>query len=182
MISWSPAHRWLASAAGTVASVYALDGIATATGGALEFSPLLDRASLAKVLVVLAGSYLLSAAAFRVALDANWALLDATGATCNLASLVAYQFVRHRTDCPRLHRLAAGVGYVGTELVKEAPYYLAAFGTAAVSAQLTSRDALIFLAGTNLGAAAYEYVFGCLVRLGLRRISVSAGRLRASVA
>ena len=117
-----------------------------------------------------------------MALDANWALLDATGTTWSLASLVAYQLVQPRTACRRVHRLAAHFGFVGTELVKEAPHYLAAFGTVAVSKQLTSGDAPVFLAGTNLGAAAYEYVFGRLVRLGVRRSSGGADRLRASVA
>ena len=53
---------------------------------------------------------------------------------------------------------AAAAGYVATEIAKEAPYYAGAFGAAAVTDFVSSKHALIFLAGTNLGAAAYEYV------------------------
>jgi hypothetical protein len=65
--------------------------------------------------------------------------------------------------------VAAVVGYAGTELAKEIPYYAGAFGTAAVSDSVTTNHALIFLAGANLGAAAYEYGLARLTRVVLRR-------------
>ena len=49
------------------------------------------------------------------------------------------------------------LGYVATEIAKEAPYYAGAFGTALLSDTVDSTDALVFLAGTNVGAAVYEY-------------------------
>ena len=112
------------------------------------------------------------AAGLSFALGANWALLEATGASTSLPSMVAYDFARRRTGCGRMRRLAAGAGYVGTEFAKEAPYYAAAFGVAALSEFITSHDALVFLVGTNLGAAAYEATLGGLVRMGLRRSGV----------
>ena len=66
---------------------------------------------------------------------------------------------RLERECAR-RRLAASAGYVGAELAKEAPYYLGAFGVAVVSDSVSAREALIFLAGANLGAAAYEYGLG----------------------
>ena len=56
----------------------------------------------------------------------------------------------------RRQRLA----YITTELAKEAPYYAGAYGAALVSDTIDSTDALIFLIGTNLGAAAYEFGLG----------------------
>ncbi len=69
----------------------------------------------------------------------------------------------------RTRRLAGSAGYVATELAKEAPYYAGAFGAALVSDSVSSGDALVFLAGANLGAAAYEYGLARLTRAFLRR-------------
>ena len=69
----------------------------------------------------------------------------------------------------RARRIAAAIGYVGTELAKEAPYYAGAFGAALLTDSISSNDALIFLGGANLGAAAYEYGLARLVRAFLQR-------------
>jgi hypothetical protein len=65
--------------------------------------------------------------------------------------------------------VAAAAGYVVIEIAKEAPYYASAFGAAAVTDSISSNDALIFLAGTNFGAAAYEYGLARMTRRLLRR-------------
>ena len=70
---------------------------------------------------------------------------------------------------PRTRRLAGACGYVATELAKEAPYYAGAFGAALVSDSVSSGDAIVFLAGANLGAAVYEYGLAGLTRAFLRR-------------
>ncbi len=74
-----------------------------------------------------------------------------------------------RPGSRRMQRIAAAAGYLGTELAKEAPYYAGAFGAVFLSDSVSSADALIFLAGTNLGAAAYEYALGLLTRAFLKR-------------
>ena len=56
-----------------------------------------------------------------------------------------------------------------TELVKEAPYYAGAFGTAVVTDSVSANDAIVFLAGANLGAAFYEYGLARLTLVFLRR-------------
>ncbi len=53
---------------------------------------------------------------------------------------------------------------MGTEIAKEAPYYAGAFGAVLLSDSVSSTDALIFMTGTNLGAAAYEYGLARLTR------------------
>jgi hypothetical protein len=72
--------------------------------------------------------------------------------------------------------VASSIGYVGTELAKEAPYYAGAFGAALLGDTISSEDALIFLGGANLGAAAYEYGLARLTRAFLR---ASGGRRSA---
>ena len=47
----------------------------------------------------------------------------------------------------------------------------AAFGTALLSDAINSTDPLIFFAGTNVGAAAYEYGGARLSRTFLNRVS-----------
>ncbi len=56
-----------------------------------------------------------------------------------------------------------------TELAKEAPYYAGAFGALLVTDSVTADDALVFLAGANLGAALYELGLALATRALLRR-------------
>ena len=66
---------WIATAAATAVSTYALDGVATATGVALAASGLLAALSHDVLLPILAVSYLAWFAGMRVNLAPNWALL-----------------------------------------------------------------------------------------------------------
>ena len=86
----------------------------------------------------------------------------------NVLSKAAFDLARVRGWGARARRVAAGGGYVVTELAKEAPYYAGAFGAALVSDSVSSNDALIFLAGANLGAAGYEYGLALVTRAFLR--------------
>jgi hypothetical protein len=122
------------------------------------------------LLGLLACSYVAWGAGLRVNLRANWSLLEQTGTSTNALSKAGYDLLRN----PRARRIAAAAGYVGTELAKEVPYYLGAFGAAVLTDSVSSGDALIFLAGANLGAAVYEYVLARLTRTYL------GGKSRAS--
>jgi hypothetical protein len=163
-----PARRlaaWAVTLAATAASTCALDAVATAAGVALAASQLLRGLGHGLVLAFLAVTYVAWGAGLRVNLRANWELLEATGTSTNALSKAGYDLARSE----RARRLAAAGGYVGTELAKELPYYLGAFGTAVLSDSVSAGDALVFLAGTNLGAAAYEYGLARLTRAILRR-------------
>ena len=152
--------RWSFTLGATFASTYALEAMATAAGLALLASGALDGAGHGTLFALVAVTYVAWAACLRLNLAANWRLLEATGTSTNALSKVAYELVK----APRARRFAAAAGYVGTELAKEAPYYAGAFGAAAVSDSLSSAHAVIFLAGTNVGAAAYEYGVARLTR------------------
>ncbi|MFI7542046.1 guanitoxin biosynthesis pre-guanitoxin forming N-methyltransferase GntF [Actinoplanes sp. NPDC049599] len=161
--------RWAVSLGATVASTYALDAVAAATGAALVAAGLfagLGRPGLVALLVV---SYAAWGLGLRVNLRANAALLTATGTSTNVLSKAAYDLARRWSTGERTPRLAAAAGYLGTELAKEAPFYLGAFGAAAVSDAITSDQALIFLSGANLGAALYEYGLARATRAFVRR-------------
>jgi NNMT/PNMT/TEMT family len=167
-------RRWGITIAATAASTYALDAVATAAGVALAASQLLRGVDHALLLVFLAGTYVLWAAGLRVNLAANWTLLEQTGTSTNALSKAAHDLVGHRTASPRARRLAASVGYAATELAKELPYYAGALGAAVLSDSVSSNDALVFLGGANLGAAAYEYGLARLTRAVLRRKDATA--------
>jgi NNMT/PNMT/TEMT family len=162
-IAWP--RRWAITLGATAASTYALDVIATAAGVALASSNLLHGLEHWLLLGLLACSYVAWGAGLRVNLRANWALLEQTGTSTNALSKAGYDLVKR----PRARRVAAAVGYVGTELAKEVPYYAGAFGAAVLTDSVSSNDALIFLAGANLGAAAYEYGVAHLTRVYLGR-------------
>jgi hypothetical protein len=158
---------WVITLAATATSTYALDAVATAAGALLVVSGLLSGLAQPLVLALLVASYLLWGLGLRANLSANWLLLCRTGTSTNLVSKAAFELTRHRRA--RTRRAATGAGYVATELAKEAPYYLGAFGAAALTGTVSSTDALLFLAGANLGAAAYEYGLARLTRGFLRR-------------
>ena len=107
--------------------------------------------------------------ALRVNVIANWLLLEQTGTSTNLPSKVMFELARLRSSSRRAPRAASAAGYVATEIAKEAPYYAGAFGTALLSDTVDSTDALVFLAGTNVGAAVYEYGVARLSRTFLNR-------------
>jgi hypothetical protein len=162
-------RRWLFTAAATVVSTYALDAAATAAGLLLATSQLLRGFDHGFLLLFLAGSYVLWGAGLRVNLRANWALLEDTGTSTNVLSKAAYDLVKLRTGSVRARKIAAAAGYAVTELAKEAPYYAGAFGAALFADSVSANDAIIFLAGANVGAAAYEYGLAYAVRAILLR-------------
>jgi hypothetical protein len=161
-------RAWIVTVLATLASTYALDAFATAVGGALAASGLLAGLGPAALLGVLAGTYLLWFAGLRASLAANWALLTTTGVSTNAISKAAYDIAVARRAGPRAQRVAASGGYLLTEAAKEVPYYAGAFGASLLSGAVTTSAALVFLAGTNVGAALYEYGVARATRVFLR--------------
>ena len=148
---------WVVTLTATAVSTCALDGVATAAGALVAASHALRGLQHWQTLVLLAASYAAWGAGLRANLHANWSLLEQTATSTNALSKAAHDLTRLRTASVRARRIAAAAGYLGTELAKEAPYYAGAFGAAVLSDSVSSNDAIVFLAGTNLGAAAYEY-------------------------
>ncbi len=162
-----PRLAWLATLGATAVSTYALDAVATAAGLALLAAGLHGGVGHAPLIAFLALTYVAWAAGLRVNLAANWRLLNETGASTNALSKAGFELARRRSE--RVRRLAAGAGYVLTELLKEAPYYSGAFGAVLVTDSVSANDALVFLGGANLGAAVYEYGLGRTTVAVLRR-------------
>src|SRR5215212_4405781 len=156
-----PRLAWLLTFVATAASTYALDAVATAAGLLLVTTGALGGVSHAGVLVLLVASYVVWAIGLRANLGANRRLLARTGASTNLLSKLGFDLAGRRA--PRWQRVASDAGYVLTELLKEAPYYAGAFGTAVVTDSVSADDALVFLGGANL----------CAVRLRICRSSAS---------
>ena len=161
--------RWFITLTATAVSTYTLDAVATTAGVLLAASHLLHGIDHALVLLFLAGTYVVWWAGLRVNLKANWSLLEDTGTSTNVLSKAAYDLMKLRIRSERARRIAASIGYVGTEFAKETPYYAGAFGAALLSDSVSSNDALIFLGGANLGAAAYEYGLAHGIRALLHR-------------
>src|SRR4051794_19525574 len=150
-------RTWGVSVVATVVSTYALDLIATAAGVALVATGLLAGLAQEWLLTLLVVSYAAWGLGLRTNVRANSALLATTGLSTNVISKAAFDLARRLSGSVRAQRWAAATGYVGTEVIKEAPYYLSAFGVAVVSDPITSDEALVFLAGANVGAMVYEY-------------------------
>jgi hypothetical protein len=159
---------WAVSLAATAASTYALDAIATVAGIGLVALGVCDGLGGPWPAVLLVASYAAWGWGLRAGVWANQRLLVETGTSTNVLSKAAYDLTRRRAGA-RASRVAAAVGYAGTELAKEAPYYAGAFGAALVSDSITANRAIVFLAGANLGAALYEYALAGLVDAVLRR-------------
>lgn len=174
LLGYPATRRWLFTVVATILSAYALDATATAAGLLLAASQLLHGLDHGAVLLFLAATYVAWGAGLRVNLRANWALLEDTGTSTNVLSKAAYDVVRLRSGSARARRIAADAGYVVTELAKETPYYAGAFGAALLTDSISANDALIFLGGANLGAAAYEYGLAQAVRAILPRTRAPA--------
>ena len=169
--------QWSITIAATIVSTYALDLFATAAGIALVASGVLAPADRVALLLALGVTYLLWGMGLRASLAANWALLERTSTSSNALSKAAYDVVRMRTGRMRLRRTATAVGYLGTELLKEVPYYAGAVGAAYLTQSITAHDALVFLCGTNLGAAGYEFGLAHSTHWFLRRTTSSRAGL-----
>jgi hypothetical protein len=167
---------WLVTLLATAASTYALDAFAIAVGGLLAASGLLAGLDGPLLLAFLAATYAVWGAGLRLNLAANWTLLSCTGASTNVLSKAAHDIARARDAGPRMRRFAASSGYVLTELAKEVPYYASASGAVLLSNTVTTGDAIVFLAGTNLGAALYEYGLARATRVYLHRRTAGARR------
>ena len=159
-------------------STCVLDIVATAAGALLAASHMLNGASQATLSGFLAATYVLWFAGLRVNVIANWRLLEQTGMSTSLLSKSMFELARRRSSGRRAQRAASAAGYVAIELAKEAPYYAGAFGIALLSDTVGSTDALVFLAGTNVGAAVYEYGVARLSIAFLNRRSPRIGELR----
>jgi hypothetical protein len=169
LLCLSNSKKWLVTCSATAISTYALDAVATVAGLLFVASGLPNNLNYASALVLLGASYLIWGAGVAVTLRANWDLLEATGASTNAPSKALYDLAKSRTGNAGIRKLAAATGYVGTEIAKEAPYYAGAFGAVLLTDSITAIEALIFLGGANLGAAAYEYGLAVLTRAMLFR-------------
>ncbi len=164
-------RRWAVTFVATAASTYALDAVATAAGVLLAASALLGGADHGLVLVFLAA---------HLCRLGRWAArepereLDAARGDRDQHQRAVEGRARPRcarAASLRARRIASAIGYVGTEIAKEVPYYAGAFGAAVLSDSVSSNEALVFLGGANLGAAAYEYGLAGVTRTFLRRRS-----------
>ncbi|GIJ54253.1 hypothetical protein Vau01_017690 [Virgisporangium aurantiacum] len=170
MTGWVAGLRtWTISLAATVASSYALDAWAATAGVAVVASGLLAGVDRPWVVALLVVSYVAWGFGLRTNLRANLTLLATTGTSTNVLSKAAYDLTRRTTGNARVQRLAAAVGYVGSQVAAEGVYYAGAFGAATLSDAVTGTDALLFLAGANLAAALYEYGLARLTATFLRR-------------
>jgi hypothetical protein len=159
--------RWVITVAATAASALALDVTASAVGVLLVATHLLDDASLAVLVAVLAATYGLWAAGLRANAVANGQLLEVTGTSTNVLSKLIFDAALRRAWSPRAARTASAAGYVTLEAAKEIPYYAGAFGSALLTDHVDAAEAIIFLAGSNVGAAVYEIGLARLTRRGL---------------
>lgn len=167
------ARGWAATLVASIATTYALDLVATSTGLLTVALGLHDGLGYGAALVVLFVSYLAWGAGLWAILKVNWDLLRRTGTSTNLLSKAAYDIVARLTENPRWRRVAADGGYITTELAKEAPYYLGAAGAALFTDTVSAIDAIVFLAGANVGAAAYEFALARGMRFFLAWITES---------
>jgi hypothetical protein len=162
------AQRWLATIAAAAASTFALDFVATSAGLILVASELLAGIGHVQALVLAVASYGVWGAGLWAMLGANWELLQRTGASVNIPAKAAYDLAARWKFRPRWRRAVTDLGYLGTELSKEAPYYIGAAGAALFTDTISAVDAIVFIAGANFAAAAYGFLMARGMRLFVR--------------
>jgi len=167
-------RRWAVTLAATGLSIYVLDVVATLAGVALVASDVLGGADLLCVALFLGSTYVFWGFGLRANLEANWDLLERTGTSTSCFSKAAYDVAARGGRSDKARKTASTAGYLLVELIKEAPYYAAAFGTAALSEAVAFDEALIFLGGANIGAACYEFGLARATHALLARSSIGA--------
>lgn len=172
---FSGARRWFATVAASFITAYALDLFATALGLLVVASGLLSGIGYAEALVLLLASYVFWGSGLWALIKANWALLQRTGTCTNILAKAGHDLAVRLGWSLRWRRIAAYVGNTVTELAKEAPYYVGAGGLALFSDSVGAVDAIVFLAGANIGAAIYGFALArglgyFLARLAKRRV------------
>ena len=171
------ARRWTATLAASAATTYALDFVATSAGVLVVTSGLLSGMDQGMALLLLLASYVAWGAGLWAILRVNWDLIQHTGASTNLLSKAAHDIAARWTSNTRWRRVATDAGYITTEVAKEAPYYLGAAGAALFTDSISAVDAIVFLAGANVGAAAYEFALARGMRFFVRRVTRGASAL-----
>jgi hypothetical protein len=169
--AFSGTRRWVATAVASVVTTYALDLVATGAGLLVVASGLLADIAYVAALLLLLASYVAWGAGLWAVLKANWSLLQRTGSCTNLLAKAGHDLALRIDLSLRWRRLAAYAGNLATELAKEAPYYIGAGGVAMFSDQVGAIDAIVFLAGANLGAAVYGFVLARGLRFFLARLA-----------
>lgn len=122
--------------------------------------------------ILLVGSYIMWRGGLSSSLAANWRLLETTGTSTSLLSKLVYDLAGRRTTRTDLRQVLSGAGYLVFELAKESPYYIGAFGLAFTSDAVSGEEALIFLAGANVGVAIHEYELGWSARILLDKAEI----------
>lgn len=176
--AFSGARRWIATAAASLITAYALDLFATSLGLLVVASGLLSGVGYVEALLLLLASYVFWGGGLWAVIKANWALLQRTGACTNILAKAGHDLAVRLGWSLRGRKVAAYVGNTVTELAKEAPYYIGAGGFALFSDSVSAIDAIVFLAGANTGAAIYGFALArglgyFLARLAKRGIYAS---------
>lgn len=150
--------RWIFTIGVFLGSIGVIDGIATLFGTILVVSGLFEDFSILHLTVFILGTYIFWFYGINANLKANWNALEQEGVSTNVPSKALYDFSKSRKYSLRVQKITAGFGYVITELTKELPYYVGAFGAASFLEEITNKEAIIFLGGANIGAGIYEYI------------------------
>lgn len=161
--------KWSTTIVANAVSTYALDTVSTVSGVLLAASGLLSGIGIDAAAVLLGASYVFWVGGLSSSLTANWRLLEATGTSTSILSKLAYDLTGRRAMRAGIRRFLSAAGYVLLEAAKETPYYVGAFALAFASDAVSGEEALVFLAGANAGAAAYEYGLGRATRALLRK-------------
>lgn len=176
--AFSGARRWVATAAASFVTAYALDFVATSLGLLVVASGLLSGIGFVEALLLLVASYVFWGGGLWAVIKANWALLQRTGACTNILAKAGHDLAVRLGWSLRGRKVAAYVGNTATELAKEAPYYIGAGGFALFTDSVSAVDAIVFLAGANTGAAIYGFALArglgyFLARLAKRGVYAS---------
>jgi hypothetical protein len=174
----SGTRRWVATAAASLITAYALDLFATSLGLLVVASGLLSGIGFVEALLLLLASYVFWGSGLWAVIKANWALLQRTGACTNILAKAGHDLAVRLGWSLRWRKVAAYVGNTATELAKEAPYYIGAGGFALFTDTVSAVDAIVFLAGANTGAAIYGFALArglgfVLARLAKRGVYAS---------
>jgi hypothetical protein len=153
--------RLVVTAAANLGSSYALEGVSALFAAAFSLAdPLRHAAGPALALAIIA-SYLAWTAGLALNAHGNWLLLERESVSVSITSKLLHDEIKRLGGNQSIRYGATAFGFVVWEAAKEAPWLLATFGIEATS---RGHHGWSFLAGSNIGAMAYNLAQGAVIQ------------------
>lgn len=157
-----PRGKYAKTALLNIPSYLALTGTAIAGGVIGAAANPLSHVDTKFAVATLAASYLLWGRATYLNAREAWTLLENSEVCTSITAKALYEFSKKHTDNRKIQKAATYTGFVFWTVAEEVPWIMSALVVPELVDELSStpmaNNELSYLAGANVGAAAFNYI------------------------